>query len=245
MLLGDKMKRVLQAVLVIVLVGLTVLATTGASGEHPMEKVEGKLDGQKVRVNLPPTTDPKGVAIYFHGQGGNYSAKMGSGWLDALRRDGWAVASSNFHGANWGNPASTSDLEKLWDWAEEQSGGEVKLFIAGSMGGVTSLNSIVHSSKGAPACWYGVKTATDMTTMGAVPGARRFISQAYGGQPFPRDRNPANTAFKLARASTRWCPTTPTPARSPPGSPSSARTSRSARSRAPTTTRRTTAPTTW
>ena len=75
---------------------LLVLLTTGASGEHPAEQVRGNLDGQRVRVNLPPTTEPKGVAIFFHGQGSNYNHKMDGTWLDALRRDGWVVASSMF-----------------------------------------------------------------------------------------------------------------------------------------------------
>ena len=95
-------KRIAQGVTATVLAFLLVLLTTGASGEHPAEQVRGNLDGQRVRVNLPPTTEPKGVAIFFHGQGSNYNHKMDGTWLDALRRDGWVVASSMFHRENWG-----------------------------------------------------------------------------------------------------------------------------------------------
>lgn len=196
-------KRVAQGVVAAVLAFLLVLLTTGASGEHPAEQVRGTLDGQKVRANLPPTTKPKGVALYFHGQGSNYNHKMDSSWLDALRRDGWVVASSMFHRENWGNPVSTADTMALWDWAEEQGGGEVKLYIGASMGGTTSLNALLHADRTAP-CWYGVKPAVDMATMDNVPGANRYISQAYGGRPYPRDRNPIDSAYKLARTGTQF-----------------------------------------
>lgn len=195
-------KRIVQVVVAAALAVLLVLVTTGASGEFPAEKVESSLEGQKVRVNLPPTNEPKGVALFFHGQGSNYQHKMSGTWLDALRRDGWVVASSMFHRENWGNQVSTEDTARLWDWAEEQGGGEVKLFIGASMGGTTSLNAIVHGDR-KPPCWYGVKPAVDLSTMGNVPGANRFIGKAYGG-PYPADRNPVNTAYKLARSGTQF-----------------------------------------
>lgn len=196
-------KRVGQVLVATVMAIALVLLTTGASGERPAEQVRGTLDGQRVRVNLPPTTEPKGVAIFFHGQGSNYNHKMDGTWLDALRRDGWVVASSMFHRENWGNPISTADTMALWDWAEEQGGGEVKLYIGASMGGTTSLNALVHGDR-KPPCWYGVKPAVDMSTMGNVPGARRFISQAYDGRPYPRDRNPVDAAYKLAQTGTTF-----------------------------------------
>lgn len=196
-------KRLTQVVLATVLAVLLVLATTGASGEHPAEKVEDNLEGQKVRVNLPPTNEPKGVVVFFHGQGGNVNDKMEGPWLDALRRDGWVVASSMFHREAWGNPASTADADRVWEWAERQGGAEVTMYLGTSMGGTTSLNALLHG-KQAPPCWYGVKAAVDMSTMGNVPGANGFIRKAYGGAPYPRDRNPVNTAYKLARTGTTF-----------------------------------------
>ena len=40
--------------------------------------------------------------------------------------------------------------------------------------------------------------------MDNVPGANRFIAQAYGGQPYPRDRNPIDSAYKLAQTGTEF-----------------------------------------
>ncbi|MBF4161632.1 alpha/beta hydrolase family protein [Nocardioides acrostichi] len=191
-------KRVFQVAAAAVLAMLLVFVTTGASGEHPAEKVETTLGDQKARVNLPPTNRPKGVAIFFHGQGGNVNDKMEGPWLDALRRDGWVVASSMFHREAWGNPASTDDTNRLWDWATRQGGAPVKLYIGTSMGGSTSLDAMVYG-KHHPECYYGVKVAVDMSTMGNVPGANGYIRKAYGGQPFPHDRNPINLANKLAK----------------------------------------------
>lgn len=189
-------KRVAQAVIAGVLALGLVLATTGASGEHPGEQVTSVLAGQPVRLNLPPTDEPKGVAVFFHGQGGNVNDKMDGPWLDALRRDGWVVASSLFHREAWGNPASTEDTERLIAWAEEQGGAEVKLFIGTSMGATTSLNAVVHGIE-SPPCWYGVKAAVDMRTMGNVPGADGFIRAAYDGEPWPFVRNPVDNASRF------------------------------------------------
>ena len=196
-------KRLTQVVLAALLAVGLVLGTTGASGEHPAEKVEDNLAGQKVRVNLPPTNDPKGVVVFFHGQGGNVNDKMEGPWLDALRRDGWVVASSMFHREAWGNPASTDDADRVWEWAERQGGAEVTMYLGTSMGGTTSLNALLHG-KEAPPCWYGVKAAVDMSTMGNVPGANGFIRKAYGGGPYPRERNPVDTAYKLAQTGTTF-----------------------------------------
>ena len=150
----------------------------------------GKLNGQDVRLSIPGTNSPKGIAIWFHGQTGAVDNRMDEPWLQGLVRDGWIVASSDFHTAAWGNAASTEDTRLLREWAEEQTGQEVRIFVSGSMGATVSLNAMLHGVP-APACWYGVKPAVDPTRMGNVPGSRRLISDAYDGGPVPADRNPA------------------------------------------------------
>lgn len=186
--------RIAVLVVLIALGAVLVVVTTGANGEENAEQpaatvVRGTLDGQPVRVTVPAGDQaPRGLAIYFHGQGGTVNDKMDGDWIGALVDDGWAVASSAFHGQAWGNSDSTDDTTRLIDWAEEQSGATTTMWISGSMGGAVSLNAILHDAP-VPACWYGVKPAISLTEMDGVPGARRFIAAAFGGPP-PADRDP-------------------------------------------------------
>jgi hypothetical protein len=175
-----------------------VLGTATATAEAPTgEVIRGRLKAQDVRLSLPPTADPKGVAIFFHGQTGGVDNRMDEPWLQALVRSGWVVASSDFHTASWGNEVSTEDTALLAEWATEQTGEPVRLFVSGSMGATVSLNAMTHGVQ-APACWYGVKPAVDPTRMDAVPGADRIIKEAFGGQAIPVDRNPALNIDRLS-----------------------------------------------
>jgi hypothetical protein len=180
-----------------------VLGTATATAEAPTgEVIRGKLKAQDVRLSIPPTADPRGVAIFFHGQTGGVDNRMDEPWLQSLVRSGWIVASSDFHTASWGNEVSTEDTALLAEWATEQTGEPVRLFVSGSMGATVSLNAMTHGVA-APACWYAVKPAVDPTKMGAVPGARRIIKEAYDGRPIPADRNPALNIDQLP-ATTRY-----------------------------------------
>lgn len=173
-----------------------VVATAGSTGERPGSVRYGNFDGQDVRLSLPATQQPKGIAVFFHGQTGGVDNRMDEPWLQTLVRSGWIVASSDFHTASWGNAASTTDTENLISWAEKETGQPVRMFISGSMGATVSLNALLHGVP-APACWYGVKPAVDLTKMNAVPGAKRIIAEAYGGEPVPADRNPATSLDQL------------------------------------------------
>jgi hypothetical protein len=180
-----------------VLAVLLVLATATATAEAPTGSVVyGRLKAQDVRLSMPPTNHPKGIAIYFHGQNGGVDNRMDEPWLQALVRSGWVVASSDFHTDSWGNEASTEDTTNLIAWAEEETDGlPIKLYVSGSMGGTVSLNAMTHADL-APPCWYGVKPAVDLTKMQNVPGGPRIISEAFGGD-VPYDRNPVNTIGDL------------------------------------------------
>ena len=182
---------------------LLVLATQTATAEAPTGSViYGRLKAQDVRLSMPPTKHPKGIAIYFHGQNGGVDNRMDEPWLQALVRTGWVVASSDFHTDSWGNEASTVDTTNLIGWAEEQTGNlPIRLYVSGSMGGTVSLNAMTHAGL-VPPCWYAVKPAVDLTKMQNVPGAVRIIREAFGGD-VPFDRNPVNTIDQLP-TSTRY-----------------------------------------
>ncbi len=177
---------------------LMVLGTATATAEAPTgEVIRSTLKAQDVRLSIPPTTDPKGVAIFFHGQTGGVDNRMDEPWLQGLVRSGWIVASSDFHTASWGNELSTEDTALLAEWAEKETGEPVRLFISGSMGATVSLNAMTHGVE-APACWYGVKPAVDPTKMKAVPGARRLIKEAFNGEPVPPERIPVLNTDKFS-----------------------------------------------
>ena len=166
---------------------LLALLSCAPTGERVGMTVRSELAGESVRLTLP-TGDAKGVVVWFHGQGGNVNDKIDGPFLSALRRDGWAIASSNFHAQSWGNPASTKDTALLLRWTEKHTGMLPSLWVSGSMGGAVSLNAMLHGVP-APPCWYGVKPAIALTRMQEVPGGPGFIRTAFDG-PVPPERNP-------------------------------------------------------
>jgi hypothetical protein len=181
---------------VLAFVFLAVGFATASTGEQTGSVVRSSLAGQAVRLSLPAGNgEPKGIALWFHGQGGGADHRVESPWLEALRRDGWVIASSDFHESSWGNAASTDDTERLIDWAEEETGLDVELWVAGSMGGAVSLNALNFGVE-APPCWYGVKPAISLTQMDHVPGGRRSIATAYDGS-VPTERDPVRNLASL------------------------------------------------
>lgn len=185
-------KTLVVSALAILVVGFT----TASSGERPGTNIRSSLDGESVRLALPSGDGtPKGVALWFHGQGGNANNRVESPWLEALRRDGWVIASSDFHSTSWGNPESTEDTRRLINWAEDRTGLEVKLWVSGSMGGAVTLNALNFGIE-APPCWYGVKPAISLTQMDKVPGGPGYIRSAYAG-PVPPNRDPVRNLTSL------------------------------------------------
>jgi hypothetical protein len=187
------MRVSLVAVLALVVIALT----TGASGEQAGTVVRSELAGQPARLALPTGQNPKGVVVWFHGQGGDVDAHADNPFLTTLHRDGYAIASSSFHLKSWGNPASTADTRRLVEWAEGIAGVPVVLWVAGSMGGSVSLNAMLHGVE-PPPCWYGVHPAISLSDMGTVPGALKNIQKAYGGDP-PASRDPVRNVDQLPR----------------------------------------------
>ena len=150
--------------LAIVAAVLLVLATATATAEAPTGSViYGRVKAQDVRLSMPPTNEPKGIAIFFHGQNGGVDNRMDEPWLQSLVRSGWIVASSDFHTDSWGNEASTEDTESLVDWVEEQTDGRADPALRLRLDGRSRLAQRDDPRRrGAPPCWYGVKPAVDL-----------------------------------------------------------------------------------
>jgi hypothetical protein len=185
------MRLTLIAVLALVVVGLTA----GGSGEQAGTVIRSELNGQPARLALPTGHDPKGVVIWFHGQGGDVDAHADNPFLTTLHREGYAIASSSFHLKSWGNEASTEDTRALVEWSEKMAGVPVVLWVAGSMGGSVSLNAMLHGVQ-PPPCWYGVHPAISLGDMDSVPGGVKNIAKAYGGAP-PTSRDPIQNISRL------------------------------------------------
>ncbi|MEN8673512.1 hypothetical protein [Nocardioides sp.] len=186
----------MRVAVVAVLAVLVSVLTAGASGETAGSVVRDNLNGEDVRLTLPTGSGPpKGLVIWFHGQGGGVNDKIDGPFLRTLTREGYAIASSEFHLQAWGNAETTDDTVRLTEWAEEQVGMPVLLWVSGSMGGATSLNAMLHGAT-PPTCWYGVKPAISLNRMDEVPTATRFIQLAYG-PVVPADRNPVRNVADL------------------------------------------------
>lgn len=113
---------------------------TAEIGELEGDQITTVLDGQEALLTMPAGDGtPKGLVLFFHGQGGTASNKIEEPWLESLSRSGYAIASGDLHITSWGNEASTNDVRNLIDWAEAETGLEVGLWVSGSMGGAVSL----------------------------------------------------------------------------------------------------------
>jgi hypothetical protein len=145
---------------------------------------------QRMRLDLPTTDTVRGVALYFHGQFSSVDDWMDDPYLDILGADGWAVASADLHLDNWGSPASVDDAVTLADWATAETGATLTLLVAGSMGGLTSLNALIDGALEAR-CWFGTMPVVDLNAVSRVPHADTQVHEVYGGTP-PASSNPAS-----------------------------------------------------
>jgi hypothetical protein len=137
------------------------------------------INGQNVRVDAPIVGDNGSIAIWFHGQGGTVDTRMDEDWLNALRNDGWSVASGDLGGNAWGSQDGIDTTTDLFKWASAETGKPVTLLVAGSMGALNSLNTLARGKIEAP-CWYGTMPVLDQTTVGNVPNAEAQLEHVFG-----------------------------------------------------------------
>ena len=104
----------MRVAVVAVLAVLVSVLTAGASGETAGSVVRDNLNGEDVRLTLPTGSGPpKGLVIWFHGQGGGVNDKIDGPFLRTLTREGYAIASSEFHLQAWGNAETTDYTVRL------------------------------------------------------------------------------------------------------------------------------------
>lgn len=158
------------------------------------------IRGERVRLDAP-IGEPIGLAVWFHGRGGDENGSMDKNWLKAMRAAGWYVASGSMEPTGWGSPSSVMDAARLIEWAQGVSGYESTLFIAASMGGLTSLGAMATHDF-APRCWYGTEPVTDLSEVSGVADSKKQIEESWDGltpiSPIDRvDDLPQNVLYKF------------------------------------------------
>ncbi len=172
-----------------------VATEPGSPNPAPGATLRHVVGDQRLRLDLPTTDRVLGVALFFHGQFSSVDDWMDLPFLDGLGADGWAVASADLHFDNWGSPASVDDAVTLANWAAAETGATLKLLIAGSMGGLTSLNALIDGALSAR-CWFGTMPVVDLSAVSGVPHADPQVQEVYGGTP-PASSNPASRLDRL------------------------------------------------
>jgi hypothetical protein len=151
-----------------------------ASGGQSLTDV---VDGQTVRLELPQA-EPVGIAVLFPGLAEDPSAALTTPWAQGLADAGWALATSDFHGASWGSPSSSADLQALLTWTSTQTDAGALLFVSNGMGATTSITAMARQPASPVACWYSAAPIVDLVSLAETdPTVQDQIRQAWGRLP--------------------------------------------------------------
>jgi len=162
---------------------------------------------QTYRLDLPDSK-PRGLVVLFPDAGADAAALLGGDRAVALLTAGWAVATTEFHGASWGSPQSSQDVQGLLEWASGYVEPAPLVFSSEGMGATTSLMAMSRSSSVEVTCWLAVEPRTDLKTLAqADPALEEQIVSAWTRVPKPAqlplavtDSLPAATVYRIAEA---------------------------------------------
>ena len=163
---------------------------------------------QTYRLDLPETK-PRGLVVLFPDAGADAAALLGGDGALALQDAGWAVATTEFHGASWGSPQSSQDVMGLLDWASGYVEPAPLVLVSEGMGATTSLMAMSRSSSVGVTCWFAVDPRTDLMTLAeADPALEEQILSAWARIPKPAELPlavagslPAEAVYRIAEAS--------------------------------------------
>lgn len=170
---------------------VALLAGAGCGGERnepttptPPDDVQADIARFEVRGQAAALITPKQrtskVVIYMHGAGERIESAFRDvakdGTFKTLLDAGYALAATDAHGDNWGNPASVQDQLALV--AELRKRGLPDVYVlALSMGGLDGFQVL---GRVAVKAWAGIFPACDLGSVWDVGLYRGQIRAAYG-----------------------------------------------------------------
>jgi len=160
--------------------GLVVAGCGGDTAPSPPERAKGEIERFTVRGQdaalIKPTEKTQKVVLYTHGSGENveniFRDPKKEAIFNALLGAGYAIATNDAHGDNWGNAASDRDQRALDGELRERGLGDVYV-LALSMGGFNGLELLDRVDVKA---WAGIFPACDLRSvydLGLYPGQIR------------------------------------------------------------------------
>jgi hypothetical protein len=133
---------------------------------------QSATNAQNMRIALPTNWDsrkPVPLVLYSHANNGTeldpLVAPTTPGPLTlttALMANGYAVASSNQHGNNWGSPDAVADMVVMYDEFRRNYPLGPVLILAQSMGGVAALSTIAQKKIPGVRGFYGIFPVTNL-----------------------------------------------------------------------------------
>lgn len=142
---------------------------------------------QVYRLDLPEST-PRGLVVMFPDAGADPAILLTGDAALALQDAGWAVATSDFHGASWGSPQSSQDVMGLLEWASGYVDPTPLMLVSEGMGATTSLLAMSRSTSVGVTCWFTVDPRTDLMSLAeADPAFEEQVLSAWARTPKPAE----------------------------------------------------------
>jgi acetyl esterase/lipase len=141
---------------------------------------------QSVRIAMPAGYDsriPVPLVLYMHGSGGNATSPItdiDTTVYSALVANGFAVASSDQHGNNWGNDSAVADMVTLYKYVTARYAVGPILLMGQSMGGLSSLRTLAARQIPGVVGWLGIYPVTNLANLYSLGTYTSAIKTAYG-----------------------------------------------------------------
>jgi alpha-beta hydrolase superfamily lysophospholipase len=168
---------------------VAVLTVTLVVARNNAAEKPGIPQSSALAMVLTPAKSNGKLVVYFHGAGETARAPIQTPALktitDPLLAAGYTIASSDAGGVAWGNPESVDDYLALIQSVKKDYSLHELYFIAGSMGGVPSLEVMNRTSD--VKAWAGIFPVCDVSTLKTNVAIQQQLHLAYPkGVPLSR-----------------------------------------------------------
>jgi hypothetical protein len=148
------------------------------------------LDGSPVALVAPEGAEPKALVVFLHGLHEDHESVLEESPLgdlvSGLVAGGYAVASSDADGDNFGNPESREDYLALARYAQDRLGTSATLLLAESMGGLAAIPLAASGDVSGLRGTAAINPAIPLT----APSGDGYLDaavEAWGREPGPDD----------------------------------------------------------